>query len=97
MVTLFKIFTKILFGFLICFILQKKKIKDKNLDKGVAKAIDEELQKQGKDFYQVVKKCTPNHKSAMRKLGKNQKILLKLLKLKLKIARIRKNLLKVIQ
>ena len=53
------------------FYIAEKKIKDKNLDKGVAKAIDQELQKLGKDFYQVVKKWTPNHKSAMRKLGKD--------------------------
>ena len=53
------------------FYIAEKKVKDKKLDKGVSKAIDEELKKQGKDFYQVVKKCTPNHKSAMRKLGKN--------------------------
>lgn len=53
------------------FYTAEKKVKDKNLDSGVTKAVNEELKKQGKDFYQVVKKCSPNHKSAMRKLGKN--------------------------
>ena len=66
------------------FYIAEKKIKDKNLDKGVAKAIDEELQKQGKDFYQVVKKCTPNHKSAMRKLGKDAENSVKVVEAKIK-------------
>ena len=66
------------------FYIAEKKIKDKNLDKGVAKAIDEELKKQGKDFYQVVKKCTPNHKSAMRKLGKNAEQSVKVVEAKIK-------------
>jgi hypothetical protein len=66
------------------FYTAEKKVKDKNLDKGVAKAIDEELQKQGKDFYQVVKKCTPNHKSAMRKLGKNPDQSVKVVEAKIK-------------
>ena len=66
------------------FYIAEKKIKDKNLDKGVAKAIDEELIKQGKDFYQVVKKCTPNHKSAMRKLGKNAEQSVKVVEAKIK-------------
>ena len=66
------------------FYIAEKKIKDKNLDKGVSKAIDEELQKQGKDFYQVVKKCTPNHKSAMRKLGKNAEHSVKVVEAKIK-------------
>ena len=66
------------------FYTAEKKIKDKNLDKGVAKAIDQELQKLGKDFYQVVKKCTPNHKSAMRKLGKNPEQSVKVVEGKIK-------------
>lgn len=66
------------------FYIAEKKVKDKNLDKGVAKAIDEELKKQGKDFYQVVKKCTPNHKSAMRKLGKNPDQSVKVVEAKIK-------------
>ena len=66
------------------FYISEKKIKDKNLDKGVAKAIDEELKKQGKDFYQVVKKCTPNHKSAMRKLGKDAENSVKVVEAKIK-------------
>ena len=66
------------------FYIAEKKIKDKNLDKGVAKAIDQELQKLGKDFYQVVKKCTPNHKSAMRKLGKDAEQSVKVVEAKIK-------------
>ena len=66
------------------FYIAEKKIKDKNLDKGVAKAIDQELQKLGKDFYQVVKKCTPIHKSAMRKLGKNPEQSVKVVEGKIK-------------
>lgn len=66
------------------FYIAEKKVKDKNLDKGVAKAIDQELQKLGKDFYQVVKKCTPNHKSAMRKLGKNAEQSVKVVEAKIK-------------
>ena len=66
------------------FYIAEKKIKDKNLEKGVAKAIDEELKKQGKDFYQVVKKCTPNHKSAMRKLGKDAENSVKVVEAKIK-------------
>ena len=66
------------------FYIAEKKIKDKNLDKGVSKAIDEELKKQGKDFYQVVKKCTPNHKSAMRKLGKDAENSVKVVEAKIK-------------
>ena len=66
------------------FYIAEKKVKDKNLDKGVAKAIDEELKKQGKDFYQVVKKCTPNHKSAMRKLGKDAENSVKVVEAKIK-------------
>ena len=33
--------------------------------------LEKELKKQSSEFYQVVKKCTPNHLTAMRKLGKN--------------------------
>tara|TARA_R100000697_G_C5393972_1_gene183372 strand:- start:56 stop:655 length:600 start_codon:yes stop_codon:yes gene_type:complete len=66
------------------FYVAEKKIKDKNLDKGVAKAIDQELQSLGKDFYQVVKKCTPNHKSAMRKLGKDAENSVKVVEAKIK-------------
>ena len=66
------------------FYTTEKKVKDKNLDKGVAKAIDQELRKLGKDFYQVVKKCTPNHKSAMRKLGKNPEQSVKVVEGKIK-------------
>ena len=47
------------------------KIKKLNLDKGFKAELDKELKKQDKEFYQVVKKCTPNHFTAMRKLGKN--------------------------
>ena len=66
------------------FYTTEKKVKDKNLDKGVAKAVDEAMQAQGKDFYQVVKKCTPNHKSAMRKLGKNPEKSVKVVEAKIK-------------
>ena len=47
------------------------KVKKLNLDKGFKAELDKELKKQGSEFYQVVKKCTPNHLTAMRKLGKN--------------------------
>tara|TARA_Y100001980_G_C14491296_1_gene268354 strand:- start:94 stop:732 length:639 start_codon:yes stop_codon:yes gene_type:complete len=47
------------------------KVKKLNLDKGFKAELDKELKKQDADFYQVVKKCTPNHLTAMRKLGKN--------------------------
>ena len=66
------------------FYTTEKKVKDKNQDKGVAKAVDEAMQAQGKDFYQVVKKCTPNHKSAMRKLGKNPEKSVKVVEAKIK-------------
>ena len=66
------------------FYTTEKKVKDKNLDKGVAKAVDEAMQAQGKYFYQVVKKCTPNHKSAMRKLGKNPEKSVKVVEAKIK-------------
>ena len=49
----------------------EKKVKDQNLEEGVREAIKKELQKVGDDFYQVVKICSPNHFTAMRKLGKN--------------------------
>ena len=48
-----------------------KKIKDLNLEKGFKVELDKELQKQSSEFYQVVKKCSANHLTAMRKLGKN--------------------------
>tara|TARA_R100000654_G_scaffold47993_2_gene74173 strand:+ start:271 stop:870 length:600 start_codon:yes stop_codon:yes gene_type:complete len=66
------------------FCTAEKKVKDKNLDSGVTKAIDQELQNLGKDFYQVVKKCTPNHKTAMRKLGKNPDQSIKVVEAKIK-------------
>jgi len=47
------------------------KVKKLNLDKGFKSELDKELKKQSSEFYQVVKKCTPNHLTAMRKLGKN--------------------------
>ena len=47
------------------------KVKKLNLDKGFKAELDKELKKQSSEFYQVVKKCTPNHFTAMRKLGKN--------------------------
>ena len=47
------------------------KVKKLNLDKGFKTELDKELKKQSSEFYQVVKKCTPNHLTAMRKLGKN--------------------------
>ena len=49
----------------------EKRVKDKNLDKGVSKAIEEELKIEFDNSYQVVKKLTPNHKTSCRKLGKN--------------------------
>ena len=48
-----------------------KKIKDLNLDKGFKAELEKELKKQDADFYQVVKKCSANHLTAMRKVGKN--------------------------
>lgn len=66
------------------FYVAEKKIKDKKLEKGVTKAIDLELRSLGKDFYQVVKKCTPNHKSAMRKLGKDAENSIKVVEGKIK-------------
>ena len=47
------------------------KVKKLNLDKGFKAELDKELKKQSSEFYQVVKKCTPNHLTAMRKFGKN--------------------------
>ena len=47
------------------------KVKKLNLDKGFKAELDKELKKQDAEFYQVVKKCSPNHLTAMRKLGKN--------------------------
>ena len=66
------------------FYTAEKKIKDKKLEKGITKAIDLELRSLGKDFYQVVKKCTPNHKSAMRKLGKDAENSIKVVEAKIK-------------
>ena len=47
------------------------KVKKLNLDKGFKAELDKELKKQDADFYQVVKKSSPNHLTAYRKLGKN--------------------------
>tara|TARA_A100001515_G_scaffold114515_1_gene95976 strand:- start:174 stop:818 length:645 start_codon:yes stop_codon:yes gene_type:complete len=47
------------------------KVKKLNLDKGFKAELDKELKKQSSEFYQVVKKCSANHLTAMRKLGKN--------------------------
>lgn len=47
------------------------KVKKLNLEKGFKAELEKELKKQSSEFYQVVKKCTPNHLTAMRKLGKN--------------------------
>ena len=47
------------------------KVKKLNLEKGFKAELDKELKKQDAEFYQVVKKCSPNHLTAMRKLGKN--------------------------
>ena len=47
------------------------KVKKLNLDKGFKAELDKELKKQDAEFYQVVKKCSANHLTAMRKLGKN--------------------------
>ena len=49
----------------------EKRVKDKNLDKGVKEAINEELKIEFPNSYQVVKKCSANHLTAMRNLGKN--------------------------
>ena len=61
-----------------------KKIKDLNLEKGFKVELDKELKKQSSEFYQVVKKCTPNHKSAMRKLGKDAEQSVKVVEAKIK-------------
>ena len=60
------------------------KVKKLNLDKGFKAELDKELKKQSSEFYQVVKKCTPNHKSAMRKLGKNPDQSVKVVEAKIK-------------
>ena len=60
------------------------KVKKLNLDKGFKAELDKELKKQSSEFYQVVKKCTPNHKSAMRKLGKNAEQSVKVVEAKIK-------------
>jgi predicted metal-dependent hydrolase len=51
----------------------EKRVKDKNLDKGVKEAIEKELKIEFPNSYQVVKKmmATPNHKTSCRNLGKN--------------------------
>ena len=66
------------------FYIAEKKVKDKNLDSGVKEAIKKELQNVGQDFYQVVKKCTANHLTAMRKLGKNPDQSVKVVEAKIK-------------
>ena len=66
------------------FYTAEKKVKDKNLDSGVKEAIKKELQNVGQDFYQVVKKCTANHLTAMRKLGKNPDQSVKVVEAKIK-------------
>ena len=62
------------FGALVEFSAQYTKVYDrvkKTNEKGFNKALDIALKNEGNDFYQVVKKCTPNHFTAMRKLGAN--------------------------
>jgi len=66
------------------FYTAEKKIKDKNLDSGIKEAIKKELQNVGQDFYQVVKKCSANHLTAMRKLGKNPDQSVKVVEAKIK-------------
>ena len=71
-----------------------KKIKDLNLEKGFKVELDKELQKQSSEFYQVVKKCTPNHLTAMRKLGKNPLTAKKVVKDKIADCTTKKKLIK---
>ena len=66
------------------FYTAEKKVKDKNLDSGIKEAIKKELQNVGQDFYQVVKKCSANHLTAMRKLGKNPDQSVKVVEAKIK-------------
>ena len=67
------------------------KVKKLNLDKGFKAELDKELKKQSSEFYQVVKKCTPNHLTAMRKLGKNPLSAKKVVKDKIADCKLRKN------
>ena len=62
------------FGALVEFSSQYTKVYNRvkaTNEKGFNKALDIALKNEGDDFYQVVKKCTPNHFTAMRKLGEN--------------------------
>jgi hypothetical protein len=62
------------FGALVEFSAQYTKVYNRvkaTNEKGFNKALDIALKNEGDDFYQVVKKCTPNHFTAMRKLGEN--------------------------
>ena len=62
------------FGALVEFSAQYTKVYNRvkaTNEKGFNKALEIALQNEHKDFYQVVKKCTPNHFTAMRKLGAN--------------------------
>ena len=62
------------FDALVAFSAQYTKVYDRvkaTNEKGFNKALDIALKNEGDNFYQVVKKCTPNHFTAMRKLGAN--------------------------
>ena len=75
------------FGALVEFSAQYTKVYNRvkaTNEKGFNKALEIALKNEGDDFYQVVKKCTPNHKSAMRKLGKNPDQSVKVVEAKIK-------------